>query len=38
MKNIAFAFQTAWVFLFVTILWLLGVKPTDIEIEKEVWP
>lgn len=37
MKNIAFALQTAWVFLLVTVLWLLGVKPNDIETEEE-WP
>lgn len=35
MKNIAFALQTAWVFLLVTILWILGVKPGDIELEEE---
>lgn len=37
MKSIAFALQTAWVFLLVTVLWLLGVKPNDIEMEEE-WP
>lgn len=36
MKSIAFALQAAWVFLLVTILWLFGVNPTDIELEESL--
>lgn len=38
MKNLAAVLELVAIFALETVLWLLGVKPNEIEMDEEEWP